>query len=137
MNPNDYYRLKSAEIKEADIRLVAAVMSEHVGEENAVRMEKLVARCGLGERQVRDILEVLVKDYKWPIGAHAGKAGRWIIANEQERWRVANELLSRENELRARRRIIELAHLPAKLELDNQVPQMGLFGGYFEVGNGK
>ena len=36
MNPNDYYRLKSAEITEADIRLVAAIMSEHVGEENAV-----------------------------------------------------------------------------------------------------
>jgi hypothetical protein len=127
MKPNDYYRLKSAEIKEADIRLVAAVMSEHVGEENAVRMEKLVARCGLGERQVRDILEVLVKNYKWPIGAHAGKAGRWIIANEQERWHVANELLSRENELRARRKVIEQAHLPAKLELDKQVPQLGLF----------
>ena len=128
MKPNDYYRLKSAEIKEADIRLVAAVMSEHVGQENAVRMEKLVARCGLGERQVRDILEVLVKDYKWPIGAHAGKAGRWIIENEQERWHVANELLSRENELRARRKVIEQAHIPARLELDNQVPQMGLFG---------
>jgi hypothetical protein len=127
MNPIDFYRMKSAEIKEADIRLVAAVMSEHVGEENAVRMEKLVARCGLGERQVRDILEVLVKDYKWPIGAHAGKAGRWIIANEQERWHVANELLSRENELRARRKVIEQAHLPAKLELDKQVPQLGLF----------
>ena len=24
MNPNEYYRLKSAEIKEADVRLVAA-----------------------------------------------------------------------------------------------------------------
>ncbi len=127
MNPNDYYRLKSAEIKEADIRLVAACMSEHVGEENAVRLETLVARCGLGERQVRDILEVLVKDYKWPIGAHAGKAGRFIITNDHERWHVANELLSRENELRARRRIIEQAHLPAKLELDKQVPQLGLF----------
>ena len=127
MNPTDFYRMKSSEIQEADIRLVAAVMSEHVGEENAVRMEKLVARCGLGERQVRDILEVLVKDYKWPIGAHAGKAGRWIIANEQERWHVANELLSRENELRARRKVIEQAHIPAKLELDNQVPQLKLF----------
>jgi hypothetical protein len=127
MKPNDYYRLKSAEIKEADIRLVAAVMSEHVGQENAVRLESLVARSGLGERQVRDILEVLVKDYKWPIGAHAGKAGRWIIENEQERWHVANELLSRENELRARRKVIEQAHIPAILELDNQVPQMGLF----------
>ena len=127
MKPNDYYRLKSAEIKEADIRLVAAVMSEHVGQENAVRLESLVARCGLGERQVRDILEVLVKEYKWPIGAHAGKAGRFIITNEQERWHVANELLSRENELRARRKVIEQAHIPAQLELDNQVPQMGLF----------
>ena len=126
MNPNDYYRLKSAEIKEADIRLVAAVMSEHVGEENAVRMEKLVARCGLGERQVRDILEVLVKDYKWPIGAHAGKAGRWIIENEQERWHVANELLSRENTTRKRRMMVERAKLPAKLELD-RAPQIGLF----------
>ena len=102
-------------------------MSDHVGEENAVRLEALVKRCGLGERQVRDILETLVKEYKWPIGAHAGKAGRWIIANDKERWHVANELLSRENELRARRRIIEQAHLPAKLELDKQVPQLGLF----------
>lgn len=127
MNPNDYYRLKSAEITEADVRLVAACMSEHVGEENAVRLEALVKRCGLGERQVRDILETLVKEYRWPIGAHAGKAGRWIIANDKERWHVANELLSRENELRARRRIIEQAHLPAKLELDKQVPQLGLF----------
>ena len=127
MNPTDFYRMKSSEIQEADIRLVAACMSEHIGEENAVRLEALVARCGLGERQVRDILETLVKAYKWPIGAHAGKAGRFIIANDKERWHVANELLSRENELRARRRIIEQAHLPAKLELDKQVPQLGLF----------
>jgi hypothetical protein len=127
MNPTDFYRLKSAEITEADVRLVAACMSDHVGEENAVRLEALVKRCGLGERQVRDILETLVKEYRWPIGAHAGKAGRWIIANDKERWHVANELLSRENELRARRRIIEQAHLPAKLELDKQVPQLGLF----------
>ena len=127
MNPNDYYRLKSAEITEADVRLVAACMSDHVGEENAVRLEALVKRCGLGERQVRDILETLVKEYQWPIGAHAGKAGRFIIANDKERWHVANELLSRENELRARRRIIEQAHLPAKLELEGRAPQMGLF----------
>jgi len=40
-------------------------MSEHIGQDNAVKLERLVARTGLGERQVRDILEVLVKDYKW------------------------------------------------------------------------
>ena len=76
MKPNDYYRLKSAEIKEADIDLVAAVMSTYGQEENAGKeLEKLVGAVRIGERQVRDILEVLVKDYKWPIGAHAGKAG--------------------------------------------------------------
>jgi hypothetical protein len=127
MQPSEYYRWKSAEIKEADIRLVASCMSEHIGQDNAVKLERLVARTGLGERQVRDILEVLVKDYKWPIGAHAGKAGRWIIETEEERWHVANELLSRENEIRRRRKAIEQAHIPARLELDNQVPQMGLF----------
>ena len=115
MNLSEYYRWKSAEIKEADIRLVASCMSEHIGQDNAVK-------------QVRDILEVLVKDYKWPIGAHAGKAGRWIIATEEERWHVANELLSRENEIRMRRKAIEQAQLPAKLDLE-QAPQMGLFGG--------
>ena len=47
MQPSEYYRWKSAEIKEADIRLVAAVMSEHIGEENAVRLDKLVARLEL------------------------------------------------------------------------------------------
>ena len=126
MNPSEYYRLKSAEIREADIRLVAACMSEHIGEQNAVRIEKLAARVGMGERQVRDMLETLVVEYGWPIGAHAGIAGRWIIASEEERWHVANELLSRENTTRKRRMVIERAKLPAKLELD-RAPQIGLF----------
>ena len=127
MNPNDYYRLKSAEITEADVRLVAACMSEHVGEENAVRMEKLVARCGFHERKVRDILTILVLEHGWLIGSHAGKSGRWIINNEQERWHVANELLSRENEIRARRRVIERGKIPPATELKDRVPQLKLF----------
>ena len=126
MIPSDYYRLKSAEIKEADIRLVAACMSEHIGEDNAVRIERLAAWVGFGERQVRDMLETLVVEYGWPIGAHAGTAGRWIINSEEERWHVANELLSRENTTRKRRMVIERAKLPAKLELD-RAPQIGLF----------
>jgi hypothetical protein len=36
--------------------------------------------------------------------------------------------LSRENEIRMRRKAIEQAQLPAKLDLE-QAPQMGLFGG--------
>ena len=127
MNPKDYYHLKTAQITEADVRLVAACMTEYIGEENAVRIEDLSGRVGMHERQVRDILATLTTSYGWPIGAHAGKAGRFIITNEQERWHVANELLSRENELRARRKVIEQAHIPTRLELENRAPQLGLF----------
>jgi len=47
MNPTDFYRMKSAEIQEDDIRLVAACMSEHIGEENAVKTaERIYAEKG-------------------------------------------------------------------------------------------
>ena len=59
MNPREYYHLMTASITEADIRLVAACMTDHIGEENAVRIENLAGRVGFGERQVRDILETL------------------------------------------------------------------------------
>jgi len=130
MNPNDYYRLKSGEIREADIRLVAACMSDHVGEENAVRLETLVARCGLGERQVRDILETLVIVYGWPVCAHAGKAGRWIATNEEDRWLVIGDLDSRIRALKERREAMLTAKIPNALELNRteaRVMQTGLF----------
>lgn len=37
MNPKEYYHLKTATITEADVRLVAACMTDHIGEQNAVR----------------------------------------------------------------------------------------------------
>ncbi|HQH28125.1 MAG TPA: hypothetical protein PLP17_12060 [Oligoflexia bacterium] len=114
MNPNDYYRLKSGEIREADIRLVAACMSDHVGEENAVRLETLVARCGLGERQVRDILEVLVKDHGWPIGAHSGKAGRWLARSFDEARETQAEYYSRAREDKRRGDAFNTCNYPPK-----------------------
>ena len=74
MNPREYYHLKTAQITEADVRLVAACMTDHIGEQNAVRIEQLSGRVGFHERQVRDILAILVKQYGWPICANAGKA---------------------------------------------------------------
>jgi hypothetical protein len=130
MTPDEFYRLKSAAITDAEVRLVAAVMSDYVGEENAVRLERLAARVGLGERQVRDILETLVVTYGWPIGAHAGKAGRWIIANEEERWRVLGDLDSRQKALYTRRNALLTAKVPNALELNRaaaQTMQTGLF----------
>lgn len=130
MNPDEFYRLKSAQITDAEVRLVAAVMSDYVGEENAVKLDRLCARVGLGERQVRDILETLVVTYGWPIGAHAGRAGRWIIANEEERWKVLGDLDSRQKALYTRRNALLTAKVPNALELNRaaaQTMQTGLF----------
>ena len=41
MNPREYYHLKAASITEDDVRLVAACMTDHIGEQNAVRIEDL------------------------------------------------------------------------------------------------
>ena len=98
MNPNDYYRLKSAEIKEADIRLVAAVMSEHVGEENLIRIEALCRRVSMDDRKVRIILARLVKEYKVPVCAHSGKAGRWLALSYDEARPTQMEHYSRSKE---------------------------------------
>lgn len=130
MNPREYYHLKTAAITEADVRLVAAVMTEHVGEENAVRIEDLSARVDLHERQVRDILAILVKQYGWTVCANAGKAGRWLAVNEEDRWQVIGDLDSRIRELRERREAMLTAKIPSALELNRQearVMQTGLF----------
>ena len=130
MNPREYYHLKTASITEADIRLVAACMTDYIGEDNAVRIETLAGRVGFGERQVRDILETLVITYGWPVCAHAGKAGRWIATTEEDRWQVIGDLDSRIKALRERREAMLAAKIPNALELNRQeacAMQTGMF----------
>lgn len=128
MNPHDYYKKLAAQITEADIRFVAALMTDYIGEDNAVRLDDLCRRSGFGERQVRDMLETITTVYGIPIGSHSGKAGRWIIANEGERYGVIAELASRRNSLDNRIRAVREARLPVELPLDLQVAQAELFG---------
>ena len=130
MNPREYSRMKTAQITEADVRLVAACMTDYIGEANAVRIETLAGRVGFGERQVRDILETLVIQYGWPVCAHAGKAGRWIATSEDDRWLVIGDLDSRIKALRERREAMLTAKIPNALELNRaeaRVMQTGLF----------
>ena len=130
MNPRDYYRMKTASITEADVRLVAACMTDYIGEANAVRIENLAGRVDMHERQVRDILETLVIVYGWPVCAHAGKAGRWIATSEDDRWRVIGDLDSRIKSLRERREAMLTAKIPNALELNRTeagVMQTGMF----------
>ena len=78
MNPREHYRKLSFSIKDAEIRAVAAVMSDYIGEENAVRLDALCRRVSMDERKVRLILGKLVTEYGVPVCAHSGKAGRWL-----------------------------------------------------------
>lgn len=60
MNPQDYYKRLIASITEDDVRRVAEVMAEHIGEENRITLQNLVALTKLNERTVRVILNTLV-----------------------------------------------------------------------------
>ena len=122
--------MKTAQITEADVRLVAACMTDYIGEENAVRLDALCRRVSMDERKVRDILETLVIQYGWPVCAHAGKAGRWIATSEDDRWLVIGDLDSRIKALRERREAMLTAKIPNALELNRaeaRVMQTGLF----------
>jgi len=84
MNPRDYYRKLSHDITDAEIRFVALVMSDYIGEDNAIRLEDLCKLLAMDERKVRMILERLVTEYRLPVCAHSGKAGRWLARTYED-----------------------------------------------------
>lgn len=112
MNPRDYYRTLSFSIKDAEIRLVAAVMTDYVGEENAVRIEDLSGRVGMDERKVRLILAQLVTEYGVPVCAHSGKAGRWLARTFDEARATQAEYYSRAREDKLRGDAFNRCHYP-------------------------
>ncbi len=118
MNPSEYYKRLIASITEDDVRRVAEVMAEHIGEENRITLQNLVALTKLNERTVRVILNTLVIEYGIPIGAQSGRAGRWICANKRELDTVIADLESRANETRNRVNALRVATIPNTLYED-------------------
>ena len=116
MNPSEYYKRLIASITEDDVRRVAEVMAEHIGEENRITLQNLVALTKLNERTVRVILNTLVVEFGIPIGAHSGKDGRWIIDNKAEMDAVIAELTSRANKMNKRANALRRAVLPKTAE---------------------
>lgn len=132
MNPQDYYKRLIASITEDDVRRVAEVMAEHIGEENRITLQNLVALTKLNERTVRVILNTLVVEYGIPIGAQSGRAGRWICANQRELDTVVADLESRANETKNRIRALRVATIPSELatytpDTTQRTPQPYLF----------
>ena len=130
MNPREYYRMKTAQITEADVKKVAEVMADHIGKENRISKNVLCASVSMNERKVRDILAIIAIDYEWGIGATSGYSGYWIVANEDERWEILNDLRSRKSEINKRYDALLTAKIPNALELNRQearVMQTGLF----------
>ena len=127
ISPKDYFKKLAFSIKDAEIRLVAAIMSDYIGEENAVTIQQLTARTGLHERVVRSILSTLVTDYGIPIGAQSGKAGRYIIATEDERQAVIADLRSRTAETEKRIKALQRATLIQTPPVEPELEQGLLF----------
>ena len=98
ISPKDYFKKLAFSIKDAEIRLVAAIMSDYVGEENAVRLDTLCRRVSMDERKVRLILGKLVTEYGVPVCAHSGKAGRWLARSFDEARETQAEYYSRARE---------------------------------------
>jgi len=128
MNPRDYYYKLAYGIKDAEIRLVAAVMSDYIGEENSVKLSSLCKRVSMSERKVRMILERLTKEFGIPVGAQSGKAGRFIISTENERQAVIADLASRVSETQARIRSLREAKLVKQAPVEPQYETPSLFG---------
>jgi len=84
MTPRDYYRKLSHDITDAEIRFVAITMADYIGEDNAIRLEDLCKLLAMDERKVRMILERLVTEYRLPVCAHSGKAGRWLARTYED-----------------------------------------------------
>lgn len=113
MKPDEYYKTEVlAKVREPELRRVARVMAEHIGEDNAITLEQLCRQTGLADRQTRLALEVLTKNYGVPIGSYSGKSGRWIIADEAEMGKVVAELISRATALHERANALKRARLP-------------------------
>lgn len=123
MGPWEYYHDLAESITDENIRLVASYICAHVGEENAVDMKQMSEEVGMGERQIRKILETLTDFYGIPVGAYSGRSGRWVIATEAERDRVLSDLRARMTALQLRITAISNAKLPPENALDCEPSQ--------------
>ena len=131
MNPRDYYHRLSGSVKEADLRLVAEIMSEYVGEENRITNAQIRSRSGIkDERKVRIILKRLLREYGLPVCGISGKAGYWLASSFEETLSTRKDYRSRARENNDNADAFQYCHFPPEESAKNIEPilQPLLFG---------
>ena len=102
IDPSHYYRDLVASIDDEITKATAGVMMKHIGRENAIDIADLAKEIGVDEnhqdrknfRKTRAILEILVRDYRLPVGAIAGSHLRWLCKDTYELREVVYPLRS-------------------------------------------
>jgi hypothetical protein len=132
MNPKDFYERLISSITDMDKRMVARVLSRHIGKNNAIQKVQIVAEVfgeynQSTERKTRDIIADLVTLDHYPICSISGKGGYYLAENLDEALEAARELEGRATEEFARAKALRLCSLPAVLPEDRaQKAQMSL-----------
>ena len=113
-------------------RRVFEVLKGHVGEANKIRLDDLClavlgAFNATTERQVREAIEVLRRDYHAPVISESGKPGRWLAANVDELKICIAEMENRHNHLGEVIRSLRQAQVPARTPKFDQATQQSLW----------
>jgi hypothetical protein len=139
MNPDParFYRELIASIQDTDLKRCAALMTYHIGEQQAISITSIAIKLFSPQsltanendiRKARQVLETLIEDYGIPICSHSGKAGRWLAGTQDEINTAAAERESRAAKLIESARKLRNAKLPANVErVTSAVVQQGLF----------
>jgi hypothetical protein len=119
MEPFEVYTAIVASIKEQDVKSVANLMLQHIGEDHPITLSDIcTAVFGAynpnTDRKTRLILDDLIEVYRIPIGAYSGKSGRWICKDDAEVIRVTDDLESRVKSTNARIRALRMANIPVR-----------------------
>lgn len=87
---------------------VVAILSQHIGRDNAISGKQLAREAGVGYSAVRDVVEELRKE-GWAIGSNTS-VGYWLIASDDEFREVMNRLTRKRNRIKEKQRRLSQAY---------------------------